>query len=83
MKTAIGEIVLLALLAIGVHCRSDYNPCRVVVEGTDVTIPVAGLPITIGRRYDSLEKDKIGSATADRWSSATRASRSTPTSASR
>jgi RHS repeat-associated protein len=38
----------------------DYKPGRVVVEMVDFTIPLQGLPITIGRRYDSLERDKIG-----------------------
>ena len=38
----------------------DYKPGRVVVEVTDFTVPIAGIPITIGRRYDSLEKDKVG-----------------------
>ena len=38
----------------------EYKPGRVVVEITDFTVPLAGLPITIGRRYDSLEKDNVG-----------------------
>ena len=38
----------------------EYKPGRVVVEMTDFKVPIAGLPITIGRRYDSLEKDKVG-----------------------
>jgi hypothetical protein len=32
----------------------------VVVEVTDFTMPVTGMPITVGRRYDSLEKDNVG-----------------------
>src|SRR5436190_12508968 len=43
-----------------VTAADDYKPGRVVVELTDFTVPIAGLPITIGRRYDSLEKDKVG-----------------------
>jgi RHS repeat-associated protein len=43
-----------------VTVEGDYKPGRVVVELTDFTVPIAGLPITIGRRYDSLEKDKVG-----------------------
>ena len=43
-----------------VTVTGDYKPGRVVVEVTDFTVPIAGLPITIGRRYDSLEKDKVG-----------------------
>ena len=31
-----------------------------VVEITDFTVPIAGMPITVGRRYDSLEKDSVG-----------------------
>jgi len=37
-----------------------YKPGRLVVELTDFIVPVAGLPIKIGRRYDSLEKDSVG-----------------------
>ena len=44
------------LVAVG----GDYKPGREVVEVTDYTFPIAGLPITIGRRYDSLNKDKVG-----------------------
>jgi RHS repeat-associated protein len=43
-----------------VAVSGDYKPGRVVVETTDLTIPIAGLPITVGRRYDSLEKDNVG-----------------------
>ena len=43
-----------------VTVQGDYKPGRVLVELTDFQIPIAGLPITIGRRYDSLEKDKVG-----------------------
>ena len=43
-----------------VTVSGDYKPGRVVVELTDFTIPIAGLPITVGRRYDSLEKDNVG-----------------------
>ena len=46
--------------AILVTVTGDYKPGRVVVEVTDFTLPVAGVPITVGRRYDSLEKDKVG-----------------------
>jgi RHS repeat-associated protein len=44
------------LVAVG----GDYKPGREVVEVTDYTFPIAGLAITIGRRYDSLNKDKVG-----------------------
>ena len=43
-----------------VTVTGDYKPGRMVVEVTDFTIPLAGLPITVGRRYDSLEKDNVG-----------------------
>ena len=45
---------------IAVTVTGEYKPGRVVVELTDFTVPIAGLPITIGRRYDSLEKDNVG-----------------------
>jgi RHS repeat-associated protein len=43
-----------------VTVSGDYKPGRVVVEETDMTIPLPGLPLTVGRRYDSLEKDNVG-----------------------
>jgi RHS repeat-associated protein len=43
-----------------VMVTGDYKPGRVVVEITDLTIPAQGMPITVGRRYDSLEKDRVG-----------------------
>ncbi len=50
-----------------VAVAGDYKPGRVVVDITDLTFPVAGIPITIGRHYDSLNKDKLQtSATAGR-----------------
>jgi RHS repeat-associated protein len=45
---------------VAVTVKGDYKPGRVVVELTDFSIPIAGLPITVGRRYDSLEKDNVG-----------------------
>jgi len=38
----------------------DYKPGRKVVEVTDFTVPIAGMPIRVGRRYDSLEKGQVG-----------------------
>jgi len=38
----------------------EYKPGRVRFTITDLTIPVAGLPITIARTYDSLERDQVG-----------------------
>jgi RHS repeat-associated protein len=45
---------------IAVTVAGDYKPGRLVVEMTDLTIPLVGLPITVGRRYDSLQKDDVG-----------------------
>ena len=45
---------------VAVVVSGDYKPGRVVVELTDFTVPINGMPITIGRRYDSLEKDSVG-----------------------
>ncbi len=43
-----------------VTVAGDYKPGRVVVDVPEFTIPVAGIPISIGRRYDSLEREKVG-----------------------
>jgi RHS repeat-associated protein len=45
--------------AVAVSVAGEYKPGRKIVEVVDFTVPVAGIPITVGRRYDSLEKDKI------------------------
>jgi RHS repeat-associated protein len=45
---------------VSVIVTGEYKPGRVVVEMTDMTIPAAGIPVTVGRRYDSLEKDNVG-----------------------
>ena len=37
-----------------------YKSGRVRFEVTDLTVPVAGMPITVGRTYDSLERDRSG-----------------------
>ena len=37
----------------------EYKPGRVRFTITDITIPVVGLPITIARTYDSLERNEI------------------------
>jgi len=36
------------------------KPGRVAFTVTDLTVPVAGLPITVGRSYDSLERGAVG-----------------------
>lgn len=38
----------------------DYKPGRVRFGVTDLTVPVAGMPITIGRTYDSLAREQVG-----------------------
>jgi RHS repeat-associated protein/CSLREA domain-containing protein len=38
----------------------EYKPGRVRFTITDLTIPVVGLPITIARTYDSLERNEVG-----------------------
>lgn len=38
----------------------EYKPGRISLSTTDFTIPVAGIPITVGRNYDSLERGRIG-----------------------
>ena len=43
-----------------VNVAGEYKPGRISLSTTDFTIPVAGIPITIGRTYDSLERGRIG-----------------------
>ncbi len=43
-----------------VTVTGEYKPGRVRFTITDLTIPVVGLPITISRTYDSLERDQVG-----------------------
>lgn len=38
----------------------ENKPGRVVLSFTDMTVPLAGIPITIERQYDSLERNQIG-----------------------
>jgi YD repeat-containing protein len=38
----------------------EYKPGRVRFSVTDLTVPLTGLPITIGRTYDSLDRDHSG-----------------------
>ncbi len=46
--------------AVLVTVVGDYKPGRVVVDVPEFTVPIAGLPITIGRHYDTLDKDRVG-----------------------
>lgn len=43
-----------------VTVTGNYKPGRVRFTITDFTVPLAGMPITIGRTYDSLEKETSG-----------------------
>ena len=45
---------------VGLIVTGEYKPGRVVLSTVDFTVPLAGLPITVGRTYDSLERDYIG-----------------------
>ncbi len=38
----------------------NYKPGRVRFTITDFTVPLVGLPITVGRTYDSLERNQVG-----------------------
>ena len=38
----------------------ENKPGRVTMSITDLTVPVSGIPITIERQYDSLERNQIG-----------------------
>ncbi|MEK7407131.1 MAG: DUF6531 domain-containing protein [Acidobacteriota bacterium] len=38
----------------------ENKPGRIMATATDLMVPVAGLPITIARTYDSLERGKVG-----------------------
>ncbi len=41
-----------------VTVTGEYKPGRVRFTVTDLTVPLVGLPITIGRTYDSLERER-------------------------
>jgi RHS repeat-associated protein len=43
-----------------VTVEGEDKPGRVRFSITDVTVPIVGLPIAIGRTYDSLERDRVG-----------------------
>lgn len=46
--------------AVMVTVEGENQPGRVRFNVTDLVVPVTGLPITIGRTYDSLERDIAG-----------------------
>ncbi|HEX9984114.1 MAG TPA: Ig-like domain-containing protein [Thermoanaerobaculia bacterium] len=43
-----------------VDVTGDNKPGRVTKYVTDLRVPLAGMPVTISRKYDSLEKGKVG-----------------------
>ena len=43
-----------------VNVTGENKPGRLTLEVTDLHVPVAGMPVTIARRYDSLERGKVG-----------------------
>lgn len=43
-----------------VQVTGELKPGRVTKLVTDLRVPVAGMPLTISRRYDSLERGKVG-----------------------
>ncbi|HEV8579091.1 MAG TPA: Ig-like domain-containing protein [Thermoanaerobaculia bacterium] len=43
-----------------VEVTGENKPGRVTKLVTDLRVPVAGMPVTISRRYDSLERGKVG-----------------------
>ncbi len=46
--------------AVLVTVVGEYKPGRVRFTITDLTVPLAGLPVVIGRTYDSLERGRSG-----------------------
>jgi RHS repeat-associated protein len=43
-----------------VSVTGENKPGRVTITVTDLTVPVTGIPITIEREYDSLERNHVG-----------------------
>jgi RHS repeat-associated protein len=43
-----------------VTATGENKPGRITFSVTDLTVPAAGMPITIRRRYDSLERNVVG-----------------------
>jgi len=52
-----GELVACGTM---VTVEGEYKPGRVRFTVTDLTVPLAGLPIVVGRTYDSLERNQVG-----------------------
>ena len=45
---------------VAVNVSGDYKPGRVVVAIEDFKLPLPGLSLAVGRKYDSLERGKVG-----------------------
>jgi RHS repeat-associated protein len=45
---------------VGVRVNGRLKLGNMTLSATDLTIPVAGIPITVGRSYDSLDAAKVG-----------------------
>lgn len=50
------ELVSQVLITV----TGENKPGRVTLSVTDLTVPVTGIPITIERQYDSLERHQVG-----------------------
>jgi RHS repeat-associated protein len=46
--------------AVFVTVTGENKPGRVTLSATDIVIPVVGLPIAVGRTYDSLNRNQVG-----------------------
>jgi RHS repeat-associated protein len=46
--------------AVLITVAGEYKPGRVRFTTNDLTVPVVGVPISVGRTYDSLERNQIG-----------------------
>jgi RHS repeat-associated protein/uncharacterized repeat protein (TIGR01451 family) len=55
--TSVGRPPQTSLVVVNVD--GENKPGRVVKLVTDLRLPVAGMPVTISRRYDSLERGKV------------------------
>jgi RHS repeat-associated protein/uncharacterized repeat protein (TIGR01451 family) len=56
--TSVGRPPQTSLVVVNV--TGENKPGRLTFEVTDLRVPVAGMPVTISRRYDSLERGKVG-----------------------
>ena len=56
--TAANDVVQTSQITVTV--AGEYKPGRVAFGQTDLTVPVTGLPISITRNYDSLNRDVSG-----------------------